>query len=102
MQLKTTMKLNPRTTIELVAEGKDFEEAVSNSMPLLDFAGVCGLCGTENVTLKVTRSGDGKYTYTKYACNDCGAEQVFGKRQADGGLFLKEWKPKYQGGSQNA
>ncbi len=102
MQLKTTMKLNPRTTIELIAEGKDMEEVVSQSMPLLDFSGVCGLCGSENVTLKVTRSGDGKFTYTKYACIDCGAEQSFGKRQADGGLFLKEWKPRFQGNNQGA
>lgn len=98
MELKTTMRLNPRTTIELIADGKDLEEVVSKSMPLLDFTGKCGLCGGEDITLKVSRSSDGKFTYTKYACNECGAEQGFGKRQADGGLFLKEWKPKYQGG----
>lgn len=97
MELKTTMRLNPRTTIELIADGKDLEEAISKSMPLLDFGGKCGMCGSEDITLKITRSGDGKFTYTKYVCNDCGGEQAFGKRQADGGLFLKEWKPKYQG-----
>lgn len=97
MQFKTTMKLNPRTTVEIVVEGKDFEDVVRQSEPLLSYSGHCALCNSENVTLKTQTSKDGKYTYTKYACNDCGATATFGKRQADQTPFLKEWEPKFTG-----
>lgn len=100
MQFKTTMKLNPRTTVEMVVDGADLEDVVRQSEPLLSFDGKCGMCGADDVTLITMTSKDGKYTYTKYKCNSCGATATFGKRQADGSLFLKQWEPKFQGNPQ--
>lgn len=97
MQFKTITKLNPRTTIEMIVDGKDFEDVIRQSEPLLAFDGACGLCGKDNITLKTMTSKDGKYTYTKYVCIDCGATATFGKRQADGTPFLKDWAPKFEG-----
>jgi predicted RNA-binding Zn-ribbon protein involved in translation (DUF1610 family) len=100
MQFKTTMKLNDRTTIEMQSEAKDLEEAAIQHASLLDFDGKCGLCGKDNITLRSNRSKDGKYTYTKYACNDCGAERPFGRRQDDKTMFMKQWQPKFEGNQQ--
>ena len=101
MQFKTIMKLNPRTTVELVVEAADLEEAIQQSAPLLDFKGVCGMCGSENVKLNTRKSKDGKYTYTQYTCNDCEGTLPFGKLQL-GGYFLKTWQPKFTGGDAQA
>jgi DNA-directed RNA polymerase subunit M/transcription elongation factor TFIIS len=100
MLLKTTVKLNERTTIEATVEGKDIQDAVAQARPLLDFQGKCGLCGKHDITVSTRTAGEGnKYKYTEYVCNDCGARQQFGALQA-GGFFLKEWQPKYQGNQQ--
>lgn len=101
MQFKTTMKLNARTTVELLVDAADMEEAIHLSAPLLDYKGQCGLCGSENVKLNTRTSKDKKYTYTQYTCNDCEATQPFGKLQA-GGFFLKDWQPKFQGNDAQA
>jgi len=95
MQFKTTLKLNDRTTIETIFEASDLEEAIAQAGPLLDYKGVCGMCGDKDVTLRVRKSKDGKYTYTQYQCNVCGGTQPFGKPKV-GGFFLKDWQPKFQ------
>jgi len=100
MQFKTVMKLNPRTTVELVVEAADLEEAIGASAPLLDYTGQCGMCASENVKLNTRKSKDGKYTYTQYTCLDCGGTLPFGKLQA-GGFFLKQWQPKFTGETQS-
>jgi predicted RNA-binding Zn-ribbon protein involved in translation (DUF1610 family) len=99
MQLKTTMKLNARTTIETVVDAKDLEEAITQSAPLLDFTGLCGMCGSDDIKLNTRKSKDGKFTFTQYTCNKCGGKQPFGKLQL-GGYFLKSWEPKFQGEAQ--
>lgn len=99
MQFKTSMKLNPRVNIEMVVEAPDLEAAIQESAPLLDFKGLCGLCGSDNIKLNVRKSKDGKYTYTQYTCLDCEATQPFGKLQA-GGYFLKAWQKKFEGEGQ--
>jgi DNA-directed RNA polymerase subunit M/transcription elongation factor TFIIS len=97
MQFKTKMKLNPRLDVELVVDAKDLEDAVRQSAVLLGYKGACGMCGADDVTLASQRSKDGKYTYTKYVCNVCGATQTFGKLQDGSGMFLKDWEPKFEG-----
>ena len=101
MQLKTTLKLNERTTIETIFEGENLEAVIQEAAPILDFKGVCGMCGSNNIKLNVRKSKDGKYTYTMYTCNDCGGTQPFGKLQT-GGYFLKPWQEKYTGNDQQA
>ena len=101
MQLKTTLKLNERTTIETTFEGENLEAVIQEAAPILDFKGVCDICGSNNIKLNVRKSKDGKYTYTQYTCNDCEATQPFGKLQA-GGYFLKPWQVKYVGTEQSA
>ncbi len=93
------MKLNPRTSVELIVDAPDLEQAIIESAPLLDYEGRCGMCASENVKLNVRKSKDGKYTYTQYTCLDCGATQPFGKLQA-GGYFLKPWQAKFTGQEQ--
>ena len=96
MQLKTTLKLNERTTIETIFEGENLEAVIQEAAPILDFKGQCGLCGSQNIKLNVRKSKDGAFTYVMYTCNDCGATQQFGKLKV-GGYFLKEWAPKFEG-----
>jgi|GEM_PF-2498013 len=98
-----------------IFEGNNLFDMVMNSQKL-SFAdvGKCGLCQSDNLTLRARRTGDTDgYKYTEIYCFACGATLTFGQRKEDVDTFflrkreegdrkVYDWKPKYntQGGQQ--
>jgi hypothetical protein len=95
MELKVTMQLNPKQTIEATFEGENIQEAVLAAGCLLAFDGVCGFCKSEDIVLQTRITKEAGYKYTEFVCKACGAKRQMGAYQHDKGFFLKIWEEPY-------
>ena len=100
MELKVTLNVNPKQTIEAKFEGANIQEAVLAAGCILDFEGECGFCKEENISLRTRVTKDKGFKYTEFVCKACGARRQMGEYRDGSGFFLKPWQGAYKGDEQ--